>query len=159
PGQELFTPRELIQALNGVRPPRLARLLRREGLAHSGTGKARRYPRATVEALQERGLRGIGIGTSNGYLVAMKGFSRWLVSKDGTDRDRLVSLSRLNASTDVRHERRALEDEELRALLCAAAASAVEVEGMTGWDRCVLYLVAMTTGFRASELASLFPAS
>jgi len=159
PGQESFTPQELIRALNGVRPPRLARLLRREGLAYSGAGNARRYPRATVEALQERVLRGIGIGTSNGYLDALKGFSRWLATKDRTDRDRLASLSRLNASTDVRHERRALEDEELRALLSAAAASGVEVQGMTGWDRCVLYLVAMTTGFRASELASLFPAS
>lgn len=35
-GQELFTPKELVEALDGCRPPRLARLLRREGLATVG---------------------------------------------------------------------------------------------------------------------------
>ena len=68
----------------------------------------------SVEALQERVCRGIGLSTSNGYLTAIKGFSRWLVEKDRTDRDRLISLSRLNAKTDLRHERRALPEAEER---------------------------------------------
>jgi integrase len=158
PGQELFTPRELVAALGGERPPRLARLLRREGLAVEGNGKARRYPRATVEALQDRVLRGIGVSTSNGYLTAIKGFMRWLVTTERTDRDRLISLSRLNAKVDVRHERRALPEPELRALLAASVGNVV-VEGLTGPDRAMLYAVGMTTGFRASELASLAPGS
>src|SRR5262249_13856461 len=78
PGQEEFTPREMIAALGGTRPPRLARLLRREGLEYSGDGWKRRYPRATVEALQGRVLRGIGIATSNGYVTAIRGLTRWL---------------------------------------------------------------------------------
>jgi hypothetical protein len=113
PGQASFTPRELVAALGGIRPPQLARLLKREGLAVEGKGKARRYPFATVERLQDIVCRGIGISTSNGYLAAIKGFSRWLYEKERTDRDRLVSLSRLNAKTDLRHERRALGEEEL----------------------------------------------
>jgi integrase len=158
-GQEWFTPRELVAALGGIRPPRLARMLRREGLSVAGQGKARRYPRLTVEALQDRVCRGIGIATSNGYLTAAKGFSRWLVRTERTDRDRLVSLSRLNARTDVRHSRRALADRELRAILTAAGDSQVDFEGLTGLDRRMLYVTAMVTGLRASELASLTPPS
>ena len=127
-------------------------------LAVEGTGRARRYPRATVEALQDLVLRGIGISTSNGYLTAIKGFSRWLAG-DRTDRDRLASLSRLNAATDLRHERRELPEMELRSLLAAAATNATEFQGLTGTDRRMLYAVAMTTGYRAQELASLAPAA
>jgi integrase len=47
----------------------------------------------------------------------------------------------------------------LRALLAAAGASQAVVEGLTGPDRALLYAVAMTTGFCASELASLAPDS
>jgi integrase len=158
-GQEWFTPGELKAALGGSRPPQLARLLRREGLAAEGNGKARRYPRTTVEGLQYRFCRGIGISTSNGYLTAIKGFSRWLYRQERTDRDRLVSLSRLNAKTDLRHERRALIEAELRGLLEAARQSDAETEGLSGRDRMMLYATAMVTGFRASELASLSPTS
>jgi integrase len=158
-GQEWFTPRELAAALGGVRPPHLALVLRREGLAAQGNGKARRYPRPTVEALQDRFCRGIGISTSNGYLTAIKGFTRWLYQQERTDRDRLVSLSRLNAKTDPRHERRALAEAELRALLEAAGRSDAAVEGLSGRDRVMLYAAAMVTGLRASELASLSPSS
>jgi integrase len=157
PGQEWFTPGELNNALRGKRPPHLARVLRREGLAAQGNGKARRYPRTTVEALQDRFCRGIGVSTSNGYLTAIKGFSRWLYEQERTDRDRLVSLSRLNAKTDPRHERRALSETELRAILAAAAQSPDNLEGLNGNDRHMLYATAMVTGFRASELASLSP--
>ena len=159
-GQELFTPREMIAALGGIRPPRLAKLIRREGLAvTSGNGKKRRYPRATVETLQDRVCRGINITTSNSYLRAMKGFSRWLNKTERIERDRLVSLSRLNEKTDRRHERRALEETELQALLVATLTSERIFEGLTGTDRHMLYAVAMTTGFRAKELANLCPSS
>jgi integrase len=158
-GKESFTPRELVAALGGVRPPRLARLLRRERLAVEGNGKARRYPRATVEAVQDHLCRGIGVSTSNGYLTAIKGFSRWLFKNERTERDRLVSLKRLNAKTDLRHERRALIEVELQAVLMAAGRSAADFLGLTGLERLMIYATAMVTGFRASELASLDPSS
>ena len=154
-----FTPREMKAALGGVRPAQLARLLRRERLEATGNGKARRYPRATVEALRELTSRGIGISTSNGYLAAFKGFSRWLVERNRTDKDRLASLSLLNADTDVRHERRALTEGELRAILTAAGSSPTVFQGLSGPDRLMLYATAMVTGFRASELASVSPRS
>ena len=124
-----------------------------------GNGKSRRYPRATVEALQDQVCRGIGASTSNGYLTAIKSFSRWLVETERIDRDRLVSLSRQNAQVDRRHERRALPEADLRKLLGAAGDSKAEFLGLTGGDRLMIYAAAMTTGYRASELASLWPGS
>ena len=47
----------------------------------------------------------------------------------------------------------------MRRLLEAARASNQAFRGLKGVDRHVLYLAAMTTGFRASELASLTPAA
>src|SRR5262249_33275459 len=75
-GKEWFTPAELVRAMGGKRPPQLARLLRREGLATIGGGRGRRYPRATIEALQNALHRGISVSTSNAYLAAAKSFSR-----------------------------------------------------------------------------------
>src|SRR5207244_1865213 len=102
-------------------------------------------------------LRGIGIATSNGYLAAMKTFCRWLVKDRRTGVDPLAHLSRLNAKTDVRHQRRALPEGELRAILAAADGSSAVFGGLTGLDRAMIYAVAMGTGFRAGELASLTP--
>src|SRR5262249_1448664 len=79
--------------------------------------------------------------------------------KDRTDRDRLISLSRLNAKTDLRHERRALPEADLRAILSAAAGSNTELYGLTGPDRSMPYALAMVTGFPASELASVWVGS
>jgi integrase len=159
PGQELFTKAEMMAALGDCRPTALARILRREKLSAQGKGKARRYPRPTVEALQDRYCRGLGIATSNGYTLAIKGFTKWLVKDGRTGADPLTALSCLNAKVDVRHGRRALPEAELRILLAAAHCSAVEAEGLAGPDRAWLYAVAMATGFRASELASLTPLS
>jgi len=112
-----------------------------------------------VERLQEMLCRGVSICTSNSYLTAIKSFSRWLVEKERTDRDRLVSLSRLNAKTDRRHNRRALDEVELNRLLASALASTSTFEGLNGRDRSMIYMLAMSSGLRASELASLTPAS
>ena len=157
PGQEWFSRTELLAALGEARPAHLARVLKREGLQATGQGKARRYRRETVEALQERFCRGIGVATSNGYLTAIRGFTRWLATgrPPRWPHDPLAGLSSLNARTDVRHERRPLNEGELRSVLAAAGASTVIVEELTGRDRMMLYLAAATTGFRASELASL----
>src|SRR5207244_1076019 len=59
---------------------------------------------------------------------------------------------------DPRHPRRALSDEEIRRL-CNAAAHNRAYYGIRGEDRCVLYLLAVFTGLRAAELASLTPES
>lgn len=160
-GQEWFMPRELVTALGGTRPAQLARILRREGLATKDNGRARRYPRETVEALQDLFCRGFGISTSNGYLIAIKSFTRWLTKTRPPrwPQDLLANLSRLNAATDIRRERRALPEEELRRLLDASECNPIVAGELAGPDRAMLYCVAMVTGLRSGELASLDPAS
>ena len=159
-GKEWFTPAELSDSLGGNRPAKLSRIIARESLAPGiGNGKATRYPRSTVERLQDICCRGVGIATSNSYLTAAKGFSRWLLEKERTDRDRLASLSRLNTNVDRRHARRALGEAELNRLLESAWSSLTTFEGLTGCDRAMVYMLAMTSGLRASELASLMPCS
>jgi integrase len=61
--------------------------------------------------------------------------------------------------TDIRHNRRALTDEEFLKLVQAAGKSDKSVEGMTGPERSFLYAMARMTGLRRSELASLTTAS
>src|SRR5205823_683184 len=73
--------------------------------------------------------------------------------------DPLARLSRLNARTDVRRERRDLSAEEAVCLVNAALTSERHYRGLTGEDRHFVYAVALQTGFRAAELASLQPSS
>ena len=158
PGQEAFTKAELVRLLD-VNPASVAMMLRRAGLTATGNGKARRYPRATVAALLAGRRRNVGPSTSNAYLTAVKGFTRWLVRDRRTAVDPLICLSRMNAAGDVRVRRRPLEEAELRAVLASASASAAVFRDLAGRDRAALYSVAMTTGFRVAELASLTPSS
>jgi integrase len=157
-GQEDFTKKQLA-ALLGVKPSAVPSLVRRHRLEANGNGKARRYPRATAQALCALRARGRSIKTSNLYLDAVKGFAAWLVQDRRTADNPLAHLSGGNVKLDRRHDRRALPLAELRAVLDAAARSAVAFRGLSGPDRHVLYLTACATGFRAEELACLRPES
>src|SRR5262249_44192471 len=79
--------------------------------------------------------------------------------KDGrADRNRLAHLDNMNARVDVRRERRCLTKEELSLLLQAARAGK-PIRRISGKDREMLYFLALNTGLRCSELASLTPES
>jgi site-specific recombinase XerD len=101
---------------------------------------------------------GKGIATSNHYLRAIKMFSRWLVRDRRAADDPLISLSLMNAKVDPRHERRTLGTHEI-ALLIRAATNGRPFRTLHGRDRSMIYLMALSTGLRAKELASLTPAS
>jgi integrase/recombinase XerD len=113
--------------------------------------------------------------TANHALGAFRAFVRWLA-----DAGRLVEvprgLGRLKPypqGDDHRRIRRALSEEELDRLLAATEAGPEVVTRrtprsapgrhptgkLTGPDRAILYHLAMATGFRAAELASLTPES
>jgi len=66
----------------------------------------------------------------------------------------VLHLSKTNARTDRRHDRRALEPDEMRRLLEAATAGPKRF-GMEGNERALLYRVAAETGLRFKELQSL----
>jgi integrase len=157
-GKELFTPREVGRLL-GVKTASVGAAVRRNRLAAEGNGKARRFPRDTVEALQDRLARGASVQTTNDYLSALKSFGRWLVKDRRMAESPFAHLEGGNARVDRRHDRRELEADELRRVLAAARDSARPFCGLTGTDRYHLYATACGTGFRASALASLTPES
>lgn len=86
-------------------------------------------------------------------------FGGWLVKTRRWSEDPFAHLSRQNAAVDVRRARRALYVDELARLIAAAESSGRDYRYMSGLDRGMLYRVASMTGLRASELASLTPAS
>jgi integrase len=156
PAKDAYTRKELAAVL-GVKPSAVTALVRRYRLEAKGNGKARRYPRATAEALLSMRPRGKSIKTSNLYLAAVKQFCGWLVQDRRMADNPLAHLSGGNVKLDRRHDRRPLTADELRRMLAAAEASKRNFRGLTGRDRYFVFLIAASSGFRAGELASLTP--
>ncbi len=129
--------------------------VKRHGLAASGNGKARRLPRATLEAIAEKTAKGKSPETLNHHIPAIRSFCGWLERADRIRRNPLKSLSLLNSQIDVRHAKRELTTDELRDLLAATQQSKRYFRGLSGLDRSMLYLAATVTGFRARALAHL----
>ena len=94
----------------------------------------------------------------NARLTALKSFTRWLFRTERMRTDPMMQVAKLNANADRRRIRRALLDEEVTWLIQAAEKGPV-VYDMTGSERAMLYRLAVETGLRAGELASLTPAS
>jgi excisionase family DNA binding protein len=158
PGQEWFTAAEAAELL-GMQPLTFRSAVRRNRLEATGNGKARRYSRAALDALQDRLARGASVRTSNAYLSHLKSFCGWLVKDRRLPDNPLVHLEAGNEALDRRHDRRELEAAELRHLLATVRACPRPFRGLAGPDRFVLYATACGTGFRASSLASLTPES
>ncbi len=106
----------------------------------------------------QAGKKRVGAATFNAYLVALKTFCTWMVHEGRAVHSPVEHLEGPNVRVDPRHARRALPVEELRRLLKAARQGPV-VLGMSGQARALLYRLAVETGLRASELASLTAAS
>ena len=102
--------------------------------------------------------RGASAQTSNFYLTAFKSFCKWMLLDGRVHRNPVAHLQGLNVKTDRRHDRRALEPEEIRWLLDVTAGEPIRCKA-SGSERAVLYRVAAESGLRAAELASLTAAS
>ena len=110
--------------------------------------------------LADQRRTGMSMASSNHYLRAIKSFAGWLVKDRRAPDNPLAVLSALSLTEqDKKRRRRALTDAEVIALVNAASASDKPFRGIPGADRAMLYNVALNTGLRASELASLTPAS
>jgi len=153
-----YTRDELAAAL-GVKPESIYTLVKRHALAADGISKHRRYPQTTAVFLHEKLSRGKSIQTTNYYLREIKCFCRWLIRHRRMPDNPLAFLEAGNTKLDPRHFRRALSPDELTSILQSALASPTVFRGLTGEDRHFLYLTAMTSGFRAGELARLTPQS
>jgi len=111
---------------------------------------------ASVEGFiaQLRREQKLSLQTCNHYIRAIKTFCNWLVKRDKLLRHPLLSVSLFNADADRRHCRRPLDAAEFQYLLRAAEAGP-PVEGMSGEDRFMFYVLAAWTGFRKGELGSV----
>ena len=104
--------------------------------------------------LAERRKGGLSIRSSNFYLQAIKQFLNWMVADGRTAENPLAYLKGQNPNTDIRHNRRALEPDEIRRLLETTKAAGKRF-GMKGYERALLYRLAAESGLRADELRSL----
>jgi len=155
-GKDWYTIEEIGDLL-GIKPASVAPRVRRHHLPGTGQGRARRFPRSTVEAILGQCVPGASAGTANQYLTHLKGFSRWLVRGRKIPADPFQYLNRLNEEADQRHARRELSADELRRLLDVTRTSQRTWRGLSGEDRFHLYALACGTGFRAGGLGSLTP--
>jgi integrase len=99
------------------------------------------------------------VQTTNDWLQAIKQFTRWLLENDRINRNPFLRLKGGNVAVDRRHERRILSNQELSQLLQKTRSSPTCFRRLTGEDRYHIYLTAISTGFRAKEIAFLTPNS
>ena len=118
-------------------------------------------PSAVLSFLADLRAAGKALKTTNEYLLAIKGFCRWLRRDRRIIFNPLDGLPRLasKGDADIQHARRDFSPEELGRILDAARQSDKSIRKLPGIDRHFLYLTACATGFRARELASLTPES
>ena len=115
-------------------------------------------PSRVQAALASVRTGGASLQSLHHYTRAIKGLSRWLWRDARSRADALAHMQGVNAQSDRRHERRALDVSELDRLI-SAAASGLTFQGLSGPDRATLYRLAVGTGFRVNELRSLTPES
>lgn len=101
----------------------------------------------------------LSLRTKNFYGKAIKQLTAWMVRERRLEHDPLLHLPMKKVDTDIRHDRRAMTDDEFARLTKAAEKSEKTVEGVTGLDRSFLYKLARMTGLRRSEIASLSASS
>ena len=102
--------------------------------------------------------RSLSARAVNARLTALKSFTRWLFRTERMRTDPMMQVAKLNTHTDRRLVRRALLDEEVTWLIRTTEQGPV-IHGLAGPERAMLYRLAVETGLRAGELASLTPAS
>jgi len=101
---------------------------------------------------------GRSLETCNHYRRAVRGFTRWAWKTGRLHENPLIGVSGFNAKEDRRHDRRTVSLEELQHLV-AIAEGGPKFMGMPGQARALCYRLAVATGLRYSELASILPGS
>jgi len=141
------SPRYVVQVIAKVK--KICKGCRFKYWSDINSGKVYQY----LDSLRNNG-RGVSSETFNQYLRAIKQFANWMVSEGRASASPVAHLKALNVRTDRRHDRRALTSDELKTLLDAASSRGAH-HGLTGEERRLLYILAVETGFRWSEIRSL----
>ena len=113
---------------------------------------------AKKSAAKKQGRERLSNATLNAYRSAWKAFTRWAHRTGRTAADPLAQMPKWKVDGFRVHKRRALTHDEFTRLLHATEVGPV-IQGISGEDRAILYLLAVTTGLRRGELASLTRAS
>ena len=111
-------------------------------------------PSKVQHFISERKRKGLSIKSCNYYLTAAKTFFNWMVADRRISENPMVHLKGQNAQKDIRRQRRALTLDEIDVLLTATL-KGPKHHNLTGVQRYMLYILALSTGFRAGELHSL----
>lgn len=113
-------------------------------------------PAKVIEWLDRRVNSGkMSVRTSNHYKVTVRHFARWAVDSGRLETNPFGRALRVRKPDETEQRmRRYMTDREIRDLR-KAAESRHHHNGPTGKDKSMAYLVAVSTGFRRAELASL----
>ena len=103
---------------------------------------------------KSRGPNGYGERTYNAYLRAFKEFCSWLLREDRVAGSDPMKNHPLIKQTEFRKRRRALTLDEMHRLLEATEASQKRFN-MGGYERSLVYRLALQTGTRAGEIKRL----
>ena len=102
-----------------------------------------------IAGMQENGL---GKKTANYYLKAFQHFAGWMVFDGRATASPVAHLRALEVQKkDIRRQRRPLETDEVRRLLEATQAAEPRF-GLTGYQRAMIYRLAVENGLRANEI-------
>jgi integrase len=110
------------------------------------------------DAIAQFKTAGWSLQTCNHYRASAKAFSKWCDESDRTREDVLHGVKGFNAKEDRRHDRRTVSLDELRKLIETASVGE-PIQGMTGPMRALCYRVAVASGLRYSEIATIKPES
>ncbi|MGO9600989.1 MAG: tyrosine-type recombinase/integrase [Isosphaeraceae bacterium] len=110
---------------------------------------------AALATLREGGR---SLATCNHHATAVCGFAKWCHKTHRLREHPLRGVERFNAKEDRRHDRRTISLDELQRLIEAAERGPRHVR-MTGPMRALCYRLAVATGLRFSEIASIRPES
>lgn len=101
-----------------------------------------------------RGSDGIGERTFNYYLKSTKQFCKWLIKERRAIAPSPIEHLSCIKQTEKRRQRRALTLDEIHKLLDAAE-NGIAHHNMTGFERGLVYRLALETGLRANEIRTL----
>ncbi|TXH18695.1 MAG: hypothetical protein E6R03_01750 [Hyphomicrobiaceae bacterium] len=105
--------------------------------------------------LARKKAKGDSPRTINWTLATIRAFFAWMVRERRIGANPTDGIPKLDERLDVRRRRRPLSEDEAQRLIDAADRSVRRFRRLSGPERGALYVVAMATGFRANELATL----
>jgi integrase len=107
----------------------------------------------------QRQQKRFGHRTYNHYLQALGTLFTWCIDQGLLKSNPVATIEKLNTEVDVRHPRRALKPDEVKALIASASKSKRSYQMQSPETRVRIYTIAYMTGLRKQELASLTPES